>query len=46
MKYEIKYVDGLWWIVSDGEILKDIGGFVDPISPKIIIKEIEDEEIN
>lgn len=41
MKYEVKYIDELWWIVSDGKVLEDIGGFIDPITPEIIIKEIE-----
>ena len=27
----------------NGEIIREIGGFIDPISPKIIIKEVEDE---
>ena len=40
---EIKYDEGLWWISKDGEILEELGGFIDPISPQIIIKEIEKE---
>lgn len=39
--YEVKYEDGLFWIIKDGEILRDLGGFIEPISPEIIIKEIE-----
>lgn len=39
---DVKYIDGLWWIIKDdGEVLEDIGGFIDPISPKIIIKEVD-----
>ena len=41
--YSVDYIDGKWWIVKDGRVLEDIGGFIDPISPKIIIKEIENE---
>ena len=32
-----------WWITKNGKILKELGCFSDPISPKIIIKEIENE---
>lgn len=38
---EVIYKDELFWISKDGKILEEIGGFIDPISPKIIIKEIE-----
>ena len=38
--YEIVIKDNKWWIAKDGEINKDIGGFIDPISPEIILKEI------
>lgn len=41
--YDIVYQDELFWITYEGRILEDLGGFIDPISPKIIIKEIEDE---
>jgi hypothetical protein len=40
--YDIKFEDGKWWITKDGVICDSIGGFVDPISPKMIIKEIEE----
>ena len=42
--YEVKFdsEDNLFWIVKDGEKLRSIGGFIEPITPKIIIKEIED----
>ena len=40
---EIKYKDELWWISNNGKILEELGGFIDPISPQIIIKEIEKE---
>lgn len=41
--YEVIYDDGYWWICKDGEILDDLGSFIEPVSPEIIIKEIEDE---
>ena len=41
--YKVEFDDGLWWISKDGVILKEIGGFIDPLSPEIIIKEIEHE---
>lgn len=40
---EVVYEDDMFWISKDGKILRELGGFIDPISPKIIIKEIEDE---
>ena len=42
--YEVVYVDGEFWIAKNGERLKELGGFIDPLTPEIIIKEIEDEE--
>lgn len=41
--YEVKYDenDGLFWIIKDGRILIDLGGFIDPVTPEIIIGEIE-----
>lgn len=41
--YGIVYSEDKWWITYNGEILKDLGSFIDPISPKIIIEEIQDE---
>ena len=43
--YQIIYDedDELFWITKDGEILKDLGGFIDPVTPEIIIEEIENE---
>ena len=40
---EIVYENGEFWISKDGKILKELGGFIDPISPEIIIKELKDE---
>ena len=40
---EVVYEDDMFWISKDGKILRELGGFIDPISPEIIIKEIEDE---
>ena len=42
--YEIKFEDGKWWIKKDEKRLDILGGFDDPISPEIILKEIIDEE--
>lgn len=42
---EIIYKDELWWISKDGKILEEIGGFIDPISPKIIIEEINNGKV-
>ena len=39
--YDIKYVNGEWRITKDGKVINIVDGFEDPISPKIIIKEIE-----
>lgn len=41
--YEVVYKDELWWISCDGAILKELGSFIEPLSPEIIIKEIENE---
>lgn len=43
--YEVIYDedDGLFWISKDNEVIKSIGGFIDPVTPKIIIREIENE---
>ena len=40
---EVVYEDELFWISKDGKILKELGGFIDPVSPQIIIEEIKDE---
>ncbi len=41
--YEVVYEDGLFWIKNDDKILKELGGYIDPVTPEIIIKEINDE---
>lgn len=46
MKYkvfEVVYKDCKWWISKDGKILEDFDGFIDPISPKIIVEELNGE---
>ena len=40
---KVVYEDGEFWISKDGKILEELGGFIDPISPKIIIEEIKEE---
>ena len=42
--YEVKYTDGEFWIYRNGKKLDELGGFIDPVSPKIIIKEILNEK--
>ena len=42
--YEIKYKNGEWWIAKNGNIIDMLGGFSDPVSPKVIIEMIKDEE--
>lgn len=42
--FEIKYEDELWWIFKNDERLDDIGGFIDPLSPEIMLKEILNEQ--
>lgn len=41
--YEVVYKYSYWWICKDGELLVELGKFIDPLSPEIIIKEIQDE---
>ena len=40
---EVVYKNGEFWISKDGKILEELGGFIDPISPQVIIKEIKEE---
>jgi hypothetical protein len=42
----VKFIDGEFWIVKNGEILEEMGGFIDPVSPKIIIEAMRSEEKN
>ena len=41
--YEVVVKDGLWWISKNGEILEQLGSFIDPVSPEIIVEEINSE---
>ena len=41
--YEVEYMNGEWWITKNGKPIESIGGFSDPISPKIIREMIENE---
>lgn len=38
---EVVYENGEFWISKNGKILEELGGFIDPISPKVIIEEME-----
>ena len=42
--YEVILKDDKWWIVYCGRVLSELGGFDDPVTPEVIIKEIKDEE--
>lgn len=35
--------NGKWWISNDDKILDELGSFIDPISPKIIVEELNGE---
>ena len=41
--YDVEFDGELYWITYKGERLVDLGSFIEPISPKVIIKEIKDE---
>ena len=41
--YQVVYEDELFWVSKDGRIIESIGGFIDPITPEIIIEEIKNE---
>ena len=41
--FEVVLKDGKWWISKNGEILKELGSFIDPISPQIILEAINGE---
>ena len=41
--YDVIFDGELYWITYNGRILEELGSFIEPISPKIIIEEINDE---
>lgn len=41
--YEVVYENEKFWIAYNGRVLEELGSFIEPISPKIIIEEIKDE---
>lgn len=41
--YDVLFDGKVYWIIYNGIILNELGSFIDPVSPKIIIEEIEDE---
>ena len=41
--YKVEYDDGLFWITKDGKPLKELGGYIDPITPQIILEELDGE---
>ena len=41
--YNVLFDRKVYWITYNGIILNELGSFIDPVSPKIIIEEIKDE---
>ena len=41
--YDIVFDGEKYWITYNGKRLEDLGSFIEPISPKVIIQEIKDE---
>ena len=41
--YDVFFDGKVYWITYNGIILDELGFFIDPVSPKIIIEEIKDE---
>lgn len=41
--FEVVCKDGEWWISKDGDICEDLGSFIDPVSPEIIVRELNGE---
>ena len=41
--YEIVFENDMFWISKNSKIIRELGGFIDPVTPKIILKELGDE---
>lgn len=41
--YDVLFDGEVYWITYNRIILDELGSFIDPVSPKIIIEEIKDE---
>ena len=41
--YKVVFKDGKYWISYNGNIVEDIDSFDEPVSPSVIIKEINHE---
>ena len=41
--FEVILKDGKWWIMENGKICEDLGSFIDPISPEVIVRELNGE---
>ena len=39
--YDVIYDKG-WWITKNGKVIEMLGCFEDPLTPRLIIKEIEE----
>ena len=44
--YEVTFYDGEFWISKNGKRIQELGGFIDPLTPELLIKEIENESNN
>lgn len=42
--YSVIYIGGKFWITCNGEIMEELGGFIDPLTPEIILEEIKNEQ--
>lgn len=41
--YEVVLKDSKWWISKDNEIIEMVGSFDDPVSPEVIVEELNGE---
>lgn len=41
--YEVVLKDEKWWISKNGKIIEMLGSFEEPVSPKIIVEELNGE---
>lgn len=41
--YSIEFDGELYWITYNGKRIDELGGFIEPVSPMVIIEEIRDE---
>ena len=41
--YDVIFDGELYWITYNGRVLKELGSFIEPVSPRIIIDEVKNE---